>query len=284
MSAPEESIDQETPIWQRPINRLMIAHRVVQLGILLTLVWKWGYFVDSSDIYEAIPLHDTFFPTWLQSIWVLRISFLGTVIALAVNLFVGDRWFQKACCLLTLIGTSILCLHQCSYNDMTFVTAWWASLWAFWFVLRIDIDDEDHLLRRSAFLSRLIISMILLGGGMGKWTAEYWSGEVFYDIYFLDRDFWVFNYLRENFEAEQLRTMSMWYSRKVVVLETVAGLTLWLLPPKWAAATAVTILMGIALLSNFLLFSVLNALIGLALVGFLVQKKGTTNQTNRTNS
>ena len=58
------------------------------------------------------------------------------------------------------------------------------------------IEDQADLLRRARVLSRLIISVILLGGAPGKWTAEYWSGEVFYDIYFRDRDFWVFNLLR----------------------------------------------------------------------------------------
>ena len=72
--------------------------------------------------------------------------------------------------------------------------------------------------------------MILLGGAVGKWTAEYWSGEVFYDIYFRDRDFWVFNLIRENFEAETTREIATWYSRNIIVIETVAGLGLWLLP------------------------------------------------------
>ncbi len=156
---------------------------------------------------------------------------------------------------------------------MTFVTAWWTSLWAVWYVHHMEDEDQASLLRRAAFLSRLIISVILLGGAAGKWTAEYWSGEVFYDIYFRDRDFWVFNLLRANFEPDALREIAMWYSRQVIVLETVAGLGLWLLPPRWAAAAGVILLTSIACFSNFLLFSVLISLIGLAAVGFFVERK-----------
>lgn len=249
-------------------NRAIIAHRVVQAGILLTLMWKWSFFVLASRVYQEIPLADPFFPSVLQSIWTVRVAFLGCVFAVGLNTVTGNRTMQKIGCYVTFFGTSVLCLHQASYNDMTFVTAWWASLWALWFVHHIDDVDRDRALARAAFLSRLIISLILLGGAAGKWTGEYWSGEVFYDIYFRDRDFWVFNLLRENFEDATLRDMACWYSRKVILIETIAGVTLWAMPPRWAAAVAVVLLASIALLSNFLLFSVLFSLIGLASVGF----------------
>ncbi len=254
------------------INRALVAHRVVQAGMLLALVWKWWFFVLASRVYVEIPLVDDFFPSVLQSIWTVRIAYLGTVGAIGLNLMTGSNQRQRVYGLLTFLGSSVLCLHQTSYNDMTFVTAWWTSLWALWYVHHIDDADRDAMLRRAAFLSRLIISVILLGGAAGKWTGEYWSGEVFYDIYFRDRDFWLFNILRANFDDQTLHVLAMWYSRKVIIIETVAGLGLWLLPPKWAAATAVILLTSIALLSNFLLFSVLLSLIGLAAVGFFVRK------------
>lgn len=258
------------------IDRAVLAHRVVQLGILLTLMWKWSFFVMADRVYREIPLHEDFFPAAMQSNWTLRIAFLGCVFAVGLSFATPSNFVRKICCTVTLIGASILCLHQASYNDMTFVTAWWTSVWALWYVHRIDDVDRPTMLGRAAFLSRLIISVILLGGAAGKWTGEYWSGEVFYDIYFLDRDFWVFNILRANFDDEALRSMAMWYSRKVVVLETVAGVTLWAMPPKWAATVAIVILASIALLSNFLLFSVLFSLIGLAAVGYFVPPQSTT--------
>jgi hypothetical protein len=252
------------------VDRAVIAHRIVQIGILATLLWKWTFFRFANGVYESIPLDDPFFPALLRSPLILRIAFLATVATVVLNIFTTNPNLRRSCSWITLLGATALCLHQGSYNDMTFVTAWWTSLWAFWFVHRLEKDDQTVLLSRAALLSRLIISVILLGGAIGKWTGEYWSGEVFYDIYFRDRDFWAFNFLRSNFDTEALREIAMWYSRKVVVIETVAGLGLWLLPPKWAAGAAVLVLTSIALLSNTLLFSVLSCLIGLAAVGFLV--------------
>jgi hypothetical protein len=254
-----------------PIDRALVVHRIVQAGMLIALVWKWSFFADSARLYARIPLDDPFFPDALRSVWCIVIAYLTTIGSIGVNLFTANRRLQHVCSLLTLGGATILCIHQGSYNDMTFVTAWWTSLWALWFVHHLSDEDQNGMLRRAALLSRLILSMILLGGAAGKWTAEYWSGEVFYDIYFLDRDYWLFNLLRENFDTETLREICCWYSRKVVVIETVAGLGLWMLPPRWAAAAGVILLSSIALLSNLLLFSVLTSLIGLATVGFFVK-------------
>ncbi|MEE2935720.1 MAG: hypothetical protein VYA84_06965 [Planctomycetota bacterium] len=253
-------------------NRALLSHRLVQGGILLTLIWKWSFFVAANGIYGTIPLNDPFFPGWLQSVTAVRVAFVTAVAAVGLNLSTNRPRLQWACSLTALLCITVLCIHQASYNDMTFVTAWWASLWAMWFVNHLNDPNQAKLLRRASFLSRLIISLILLGGASGKWTAEYWSGEVFTDIYFKDREFWVFQWLRSHFEPEQLRTIATWYSRKVVLVETVTGLGLWALPPRIAAVLAILLLSSIALFSNFLLFSVLFALIGLASVGLLVPR------------
>ncbi|MCG8652199.1 MAG: hypothetical protein MI861_20335 [Pirellulales bacterium] len=252
------------------INRAVLAHRAVQTGILLGLVWKLKFFSLAIQAYDTIPIFDDFFPRFLQSALVVRLAYLGTIVTVGANLLTGSRFLQRWFCIQTLFGLSILCLHQTSYNDVTFVTAWWTSLWSVWYVHHMDDADQTAMLRRAALLSRLIISMIMLGGAVGKWTSEYWSGEVFYDIYFRDRDFWLFNLLRRHCENDTLHVIAKWYSRHVIVTETVAGFFLWLLPPRWAATIGVVLLASIALLSNFLLFSVLMSLIGLASVGFFV--------------
>jgi hypothetical protein len=260
------------------LNRALAVHRVVQAGILLTLIWKWSFFTAASRLYGMIPLEDPFFPALFQSVWTLRFAYLSTTIAVAVNLVAVNRTLQRVCAAVALLNATVLCIHQGSYNDMTFVTAWWTCLWAMWYVHHLDDQDQATMLRRASFLSRLIISMILLGGASGKWTSEYWSGEVFYDIYFIDREYWVFNLLRSYFNPDQLQSIAMWYSRKVVVIETIAGLGLWALPPRLAAGIGVIVLSSIALLSNFLLFSVLFAVIGLASVGFFVSPLATHQQ------
>ena len=250
-------------------GRAIVAHRLVQIGLLVALLWKFSFFRAADYVYSIVPLSDPFFPDWLESVWTLRIAFLGTVGSALLSIFASTRG-RIACAFVTFVGATVLLLHQGSHNDMTFATAWWTSLWNLWFVFQMEDADQRSVMRRAAFLSRLIISMILLGGAVGKWTGEYWSGEVFWDIYFRDRDFWVFNLLRENLSEESLREIAKWYSRKVVALETIAGFGLWLAPPRLAAGLAIFIFVSIAMFSNFLLFSVLLSVVGLAAVGFCV--------------
>jgi hypothetical protein len=52
----------------------------------------------------------------------------------------------------------------------------------------------------------------------------------------------------------------------VIITETCCGL-LWLMPSRWAFRVATAVLLGIALLSNFYLFSVVFCLVGLAVAG-----------------
>ncbi|NND97659.1 MAG: hypothetical protein HKN47_10065 [Pirellulaceae bacterium] len=253
-----------------PRLRMFAVHWLVQLGMLLAIVWKWKFFLSADRIYHRSPIQDPFFPAWMQSADVIRWAFCAAVVAIVFNIASWDRWLSLFCTYLTLVCLTILCLHQGSYNDATFATTWWTCLWATWYVHHMNDPDRTFTLRRGAFLSRAIISMILLGGAVGKWTPEYWDGQVMYDIYFEGRNYWTFNLLRSNFEPETLREMAIWYSRKVVVIETLCGFGLWLLPPRWAALVGLTILTSIALFSNFYLFSVMFCLMGLSTVGFFV--------------
>jgi len=249
--------------------RILLAHRLVQAGILISILWKLKFFLHATAVYRSIELIDPFFPSFWRSNSVLHISFVGVVAAAILNLITTSSSIRKTCNLASITGLSILCTHQASYNDATFVTAWWCAIWSWWFGSRMNRDTPDQLLSKAAFLSRLIISMILLGGAVGKWTNEYWSGEVLYDIYFVDRDYWVFNFLRDQFSTEELKRIAMWHSRNVVMMETAAGLFLWTLSDRMAATAGILFLTSIAVFSNLLLFSVVGCLIALALVGYI---------------
>lgn len=261
------------------LNRSLAAYRIVQASILISLFWKWRYFLQANSIYADIPVEDPFFPDWLRSVTTIRVAFWGSALATVISLITPTNPLRKTCSWLGFAGISLMCVHQGSYNDMTFVTIWWCCLWSAWLSHRIETDQQELLMRRAAFLSRLIISLILLGGAAGKWTPEYWSGEVLFDIYFLDRDFWVFNYLRDNYGSEELQEIAKWYSRQVVVVETISGIGLWALPARWAALSATIILSGIVLFSNKYLVSVIGCLIGLALIGFLVPNRSRNTAT-----
>ena len=138
-------------------------------------------------------------------------------------------------------------------------------------MLRFD-DPIDDLLPKAKRLGLLIISMIFLGGAIGKWTPGYWSGDVLYEIYFVDRNYWVFNLLRASVETESLRDIATYYSRMVVITESCCAF-LWVLPVRIGAAAAITVMLGIVIFSNAYLFSVMFCLIGLAIVGLHESKQ-----------
>ncbi len=259
-----------------PMNaqtRLEFAFRLVQWATLAAVAWKIVAFVAMVRCYYSIPLHQAFFPTLLQSPHLLSGTYLGLLGTLAMSATTRSRQWRSIACWGALICSSVLCIHQGSYNDMTFTTAWWTTLWSVWLASRLDRDQPVLLLKRAAFLSRCIVSMILLGGAVGKWTSEYWSGQALYEIYFVDRDFWFFNLLRSTLEPQSLRSAATWYSRNVILVESSCGFGLWLLPARWAALLAVSVMTSIAVFSNFNLFSVLLSLIGLASVGLFVKRQ-----------
>lgn len=270
--AGEIAAELECPYW-----RQRTAFRMVQLGTLFALLWKLPFFIGAARAYIELPIHQDFFNPLLSSATVVIGTYLVVCCTIAFNWLCKHDRVRAKTAWLPVIGLSVLCIHQGSYNDMTFTTAWWAMLWSAWFAGRICKEDSG-LLDQGARLSRTILSVILLGGAVGKWTAEYWSGQVLYEIYFIDRDFWLYNLLRENFAAETVREIATWYSRHVIIVETVVGLTLWALPSRMAAAVAMTVYASIAIFSNYYLFSVLLSLIALAAVGFLVPKQSSSHQ------
>lgn len=253
-------------------TRLLIPLRLVLSGMLFGLLWKFDFLRGADEVYVAAPLRDGFFPAVLQQAVTLRLAYVIAITMIVMVWVAQEKLTRRIAISTCAIASTVMLLHQGSYNDMTFTTVWWCNVWALWYVWRIDLDASDDLNRKAAFLSRLMLSVVLIGGAMGKWTGEYWSGEVFYEIYFRDRDFWVFNALRSWLEPESLRWSAMAYSRFVIAIETLGGLFLWLMPQRWAAAAGVLIFASIALLSNFLLFSVLGPLIGLAMAGWLLPK------------
>lgn len=259
----------EEPTFAKSCERLstpMILNRIVIAAILVSLLWKISYFVLAFSIYFEYPLRDEFFPGWLSSGYVSLGAYSLAVISCLVSLFSASHRTAFYCSLLLAMSLYLQCIHQHSYNDVTFLTCFWSAVWSLWFTSRIGRDDQRTLLEKGAFIAHLILSTVFLGGAMGKLTPGYWSGEVFYNIYFANRDFWVFNLLREQFSDESLLAISCWYTRFVICAEFSCAF-LWAMPQRLASWLAILTCCGICLLSNVLLLSVLACLMGLAVIG-----------------
>ncbi len=245
--------------------------RVVHVGIVISLVWKVRFYWYSLGVIDEFPLVDSFFPELFRA----KGSLVGAW-CLAVGCSILSLVFRQKNILVGLgaigfFALSLLCVHQNSYNDVTFLCCAWCSLWCLWFTSRLG-EEFDTLYPRAAWLSHLILSLIFLGAAIGKMTLGYWSGDVLHEIYFTGRDFWTYNLLRESLSEEALRDAATWHSKMVVVSEFICAF-LWVMPRKIASFVAIVVLGGIALTNNTALFSVVSCLIALAIVGLHDQKK-----------
>jgi len=243
----------------------LAVYRVVTAGLLCSLLWKARYIPFFFSTYRSIPLQDTFFPPLWQDP-----SFLALLFLCPIGLGLGVLFFASRTLLLVQSVVTVICLfglsiHQQSYNDVTFVTCFWVGLWQLWFAIRIG-EAAETLYPKGGFLAAAVFSLMFLGGAIGKLTPGYWSGEVFYEIYFANRNYWIFTILRGNFSPENLKEISLYYSRLVIIVELLGG-GLWLLPTRWACGAGILIFLSIALMSNTNLFSVMSCLLGLGVAG-----------------
>src|SRR5207245_8798699 len=103
--------------------------------------------------------------------------------------------------------------------------------------------------RNGPVLAQLLVAFWFLGGAAGKWTAGYWTGEPFHDLFFAHHPYPVYALLRARLDAETLRLVATWYSRAVVVVETaMAGVVL--LPARLASALTVAVALGMWLVTG----------------------------------
>ena len=246
------------------LSLVLPIYRIVTLTLIVSMIWKYAYFIPIFQSYAQLEITDTFFPPLFTNLSVLAGLYLAPIAFGIIALFTRSIILLRCQAFITLACMFGLCIHQGSYNDVTFVTCLWVSLWCVWYTLKIN-EPPEVLINKSQRFSLLIISLIFLGGAAGKWTPGYWSGEVIYEIYFRHRDFWFFNLLRNQLDPESLRNIATLYSRAIVLSETACAF-LWLLKPKHGGMIAIVMLLGLTLLSNLLLFSVTFCLMGLAIV------------------
>lgn len=239
--------------------------KLVHVGILVSLLWKIRFYWYSLGVNEEFPLIDPFFPEFFRSQAVLMAAYVAAAVSSLLTVFVRAKMPLLILGCLSLGGLSILCLHQNAFNDVTFLTCAWSSLWCLWLTSRLG-EAFETLYPRAAWLSHMVLSLIFFGAAIGKLTPGYWSGEVIHEIYFKSRDFWTYNLLRDSMSEEALRNAATWHSRMVVLSEFLCAF-LWLMPRKVASFVAIVVLCGIALTNNLSLFSVVTCLIALSLVG-----------------
>jgi hypothetical protein len=248
-------------------QRVRSAFRVVEGALLAVRVMLAVPYIRIAAIQTVAPVRDHFFPPVLRHPTLLLIAFFMPMIAEIIVLSRPARADMKRAAAIETLGAAILLLHQATYFYATWVIVFWAGLFLVWLAWS-GAADERRATTTGPFLAQLLTAFFFLGGAAGKWTAGYWSGEVFYDIFFGRQSYFVYSQLRVWFDDTAIQLIAKWFSRSAVVVETSMALVVFL-PARLASTVSVAAALGLWFTSADL-FEVAWPLIGVALAGRLL--------------
>jgi len=244
-----------------PVTRAFLGLAASICAVRLLLVRQY---LLITVVAATVPLQDHFFPPLLRQPVLLAAAFFAPLwTEVLVLLRPTDRRMKHHAVAVTL-SAGVLLVHQASYFFATWVVIFWAGLFLVWMAWN-GAADPGSASRKGPLLAQLLIAFWFLGGAAGKWTAGYWAGEPFYDLFFAHDPYPVYALLRASLDADTLRVVAMWFSRAVVVVETVMGCVVFL-PARVASALSIAVAVGMWLsIGN--LYDVTWPVIGTALAG-----------------
>jgi len=247
--------------------RVRSAFRVLEGSLLAVRVMLAVQYLHIAAIQTIAPVHDHFFPAVLRHPTLLLVAFFVPMISEVVVLSHPTPAGMKRAAAIETLGAAILLLHQATYFYATWVIVFWAGLFLVWLAWS-GAADARRAMKTGPLLARLLIAFFFLGGAAGKWTAGYWSGEVFYDMFFARQSYFVYAQLRAWFDDATIQLIARWFSRWAVIVETSMALVVFL-PARVASTVSIAAALGLWLTSADL-FEVAWPLIGLALAGRLL--------------
>jgi len=216
----------------------------------------------SRTLYQiAIPVEDPLFPQVLRDPLVLLLAALGPLSVELIGMWRPTVSKMRMAAAVEIVSGAVLLIHQASFYKATWVVIFWCGwflAWLAWTAVR----KPDLIRPCGPLLAQAIVAYFFLGGAVGKWTAGYWSGEVFQDILFRQHPGMVYQYLRTTFSESTLWQMAVIYSRTIVLVETaMVGIV-------FVPARVASVLIGLVSLglwgSSSTLYEIAFPLIGLA--------------------
>lgn len=241
------------------------------VGWLAKVHFFWPYFTWVCLDY---PLVFDFFPAWAASPWVSLVAYLGPLVAGLAAMGSGSPRLWRWACWSLVVGSLVLCVHQNSYNDATFITSFWAALWILWLVTRGA--NYGEIARHGPLLAQAVISLMFLGGAVGKLTPDYWDGTAFYHIYFQQKANFIYPWLRTHLNDGTLLTLAAAFSRAVIVGEfAVAALACF--ASRQTLLLSIAVMFAVVAISTSFLFSVMGCLIGVAFAGVRLTRLNETS-------
>jgi hypothetical protein len=211
----------------------------------------------------SIPVEDPFFPQALRDPLLLLTAVCGPLIAELMVIWRPTVTKMRTAAALEILSAALLMIHQAAFYKATWIVVFWCGwllAWLAWSAVR----RPELIPACGPLLAQAMVAFFFLGGAVGKWTAGYWSGEVFHDILVKRHTGMLHQYLRATLDDSSLWQIAMIYSRGIVIVET-AMIGIVLVPPR-----AASVLIAVAALgmwgSSSNLFEIAFPLVGLAAV------------------
>lgn len=231
---------------------------------------------------EMTILKHPLLPDWLCSPLVGGIIYFAPMLCV-MGLLARRAMWMRLCAIIYTTCSLLMLWHIQSFNDATEVTGFWTGLWLLWWAGKVHAEDEKSLWH-GVSIAVAVVSLCWLGGGLGKLTSEYWSGEPFYHLYFMDKPQFPFSWFRNNLSTDTIHILATGFSRIVVITELVLA-TCFLWPAKWAVLASLSILSLMVIISQLQLFSVLGSLMALSIgVAWILEKEAPKFSSSSTSS
>jgi len=246
---------------------LVVTGALLAVRLLLT-----PSYARAAALQLMGPVHDHFFPELLRHPALLLIGFFVPLAGELMVLLHPTPRDMKRTAVLEVGGAALLLLHQASYFYATWVVGFWVGLFMVWLAWSA-VGHDSRAEATGPFLAQLITGFVFLGGAVGKWTAGYWSGIVFEDLFFERPGYSPLAQLRLWLSEPVVHWVAVWFSRGTVVFETLMVLVV-LLPARTASTISVLAATGLWVVSPDL-FEVAWPLMGLAIAGRLLASSST---------
>ncbi len=238
--------------------------------------WLLGWFLKINFFshylfheISAFPVVIDFFPSFFRSPISAQFFYIYPLFVLPLFFRPQLFYFRFASFVMT-ASSAVLLLHQDTHNDATFLTSFWVAVWLSWFVHRMTADDPMFDVHARS-LSLCVVAVIFLGGFTGKLTPEYWNGEVFASIFLQQHYGLVGEWIRAHMSAEAIRFHFQWIAKMIILGEAFLVFAPFL-PYRLVCVLGIPFMLGIALYTTWMIFSVLFCLIGLLIAGLFLQK------------
>lgn len=246
--------------------------RLVLSGLLLgwfikLKVFFWNYL---NVITFKYPVSFSQFPALFESPATAQLMYFLPVMTLPAVFLKGENIsiiYHKICCICLIFASLFMMLHSATYNDATFVTSFWVSLWLLWFTFHF----ESKYYKDACKLAMAVVCFIFLGGLTGKLSSEWWSGEVMFGITQSTFKHWPFTWIKNNTTYEELKTFSMVLSWGIIFLEA-AIVSSFFWPLRFSLKIIPALIAGIIFFRTWLILSVISCLILLLTGCYLLYK------------